>query len=536
MGKTLAELALTGFAALGIFGTPYVGAQPAAPVPAPLEAPKPPQEQKQPLPSDEDMKKAETDIREVYKAEYQVKDPAKKQEFANKLLDQALQIKNGSDLPTKCVLLREAYLMSTNPDGLETAFKAANALNDSFQTVDLTEMKSNALVTAQKVAKTQKDLEILANNYVPVIDEALTQDKYDNASTMAKSLKTVATSLKNKDLVDKAVKYEKDIPALKTEYNTAAKALETLTQNPADPSANLTYGKFLAKKGDWDKAMEYFFKTSDVDLQEAAKAELLVKSGNAEADTYMKAAEKWEAIGKKNKGIDQERFFGRAVECYQNALSSTTNPIAKAKIEKKLKEFEGKTATQNGLVNLLALIDPQKDAVKGAWKLEGAKLITPVETRCSSLQLPYVPPEEYDLKVVLEQKDKPGGVYIGLVAGENQFGVELDGYTLEPKPRTRVYLIDGKSTGFPGADYTGKLFEKNKPSTVVCSVRKSQLTVSVDGKTVINLKNPDYAKFSRWWEWSVSNPRALSIGAYDITYQIHQIMLTPTRGTGKPTR
>ncbi len=517
MGKTLAELALTGFAALGIFGAPYVGAQPAAPTPVSLEAPKPPQDQKQPLPSDEDLSKAEKDIREVYKAEYQVKDPAKKQEFANKLLDQALQIKNGSDLPTKCVLLREAYLMSSTPKGIETAFKAAKAIDDSFQTIDVIEMKSKALETAQKGTKIQEDLEILANAYSPVIDEALAQDKYDNASTLAKSLKTVATSLKNKDLVEKAVKYEKDIPALKTEYNTAAKALETLTQNPADPSANLTYGKFLAKKGDWDKAVEYFFKTSDVDLQEAAKAELLVKSGNAEVETYMKAAERWEAVGKKSKGVEQERFYGRAVEFYQNALSAITNPIAKAKLEKKLKEFEGKAAKTNGLVDLLALIDPQKNAIKGVWKKDGNKLITPSEA-CARLQIQYALPESYDLTVIAERNGNPESICVGLPIVGRQVLVSVDG---DVGKKSYIGLVNGGVT----AVYSGSVFRDNKPSTIQYKVRKNALEVVVDGKSIINWKG-DPQQLSIDSTWKVPNDKAVFIGSWNATYQISKITVT----------
>ncbi|MEM4240283.1 MAG: hypothetical protein QXK08_03765, partial [Candidatus Woesearchaeota archaeon] len=71
MGKTLAELALAGFAALGMFGTNYAGPQQQAYAVQDEQS-----SQKMKVPSGNELMMAEKEIRDIYKAEYALKDPA----------------------------------------------------------------------------------------------------------------------------------------------------------------------------------------------------------------------------------------------------------------------------------------------------------------------------------------------------------------------------------------------------------------------------------------------------------------------------
>lgn len=71
-------------------------------------------------------------------------------------------------------------------------------------------------------------------------------------------------------------------------------------------------------------------------------------------------------------------------------------------------------------VDLLGLIDPVRDPVKGAWRLSGGKLEgDPGEQ--SRIEFAYTPPAEYDLRVAFSRQRGNGEIACILVAGEAQF-------------------------------------------------------------------------------------------------------------------
>jgi len=55
-------------------------------------------------------------------------------------------------------------------------------------------------------------------------------------------------------------------------------------------------------------------------------------------------------------------------------------------------------------VDLLMLIDANRDAIAGKWSSKGKTLVSP-PNQLDRLQIPYIPPDEYDLLVVVERKE-----------------------------------------------------------------------------------------------------------------------------------
>jgi len=53
-------------------------------------------------------------------------------------------------------------------------------------------------------------------------------------------------------------------------------------------------------------------------------------------------------------------------------------------------------------VDLLPLIDPRQDSVQGEFKRDGAGLLTPNGVSWARIMVPYIPPSEYDLTMVVE--------------------------------------------------------------------------------------------------------------------------------------
>lgn len=311
--------------------------QPPAAVPARPEAPTPAKPPKAPLPSDADLQKAGKEIRELYAKELQLKEAASRLAFAGTLLETALQMKPGSEDAARHELLREACRIASLPGGLGTAFRAADALGESFEGVGIVELKLAAVTAAQKGARSAEDHESVAGPCPGLIEDALRENRHKAALAAAKVLKVSAQSARSPDGTQAATDYERKIPLLEREFEAAARAMEMLRTAPDDPAARLAYGRYLCGRGEWDAGLAHLAKGADAELQAAAELDLRGPDG---ADAQCKAAERWEAVARKASGpLDRERGTERALFWYRSALDAAADPLSKARIERKVDEL-----------------------------------------------------------------------------------------------------------------------------------------------------------------------------------------------------
>jgi hypothetical protein len=178
--------------------------------------------------------------------------------------------------------------------------------------------------------------------------------------------------------------------------------------------------------------------------------------------------------------------------------------------------------------DLLLLLDPAKDAVAGFWTMADGVLTSP-KLPFARLQLPYLPPEEYDLAVTAERREGGDSLNLGIVAGRKQAVLVLDGSA--SGDTTGLDVIGVKWFMDNATTYKGKLLAPGKKSFIAVSVRRSHFHVSVDGKTVIDWK-PDYGSLSLFKEWTVWSRRALFVGSFDTSFRIHEFTVTPHGGEG----
>jgi hypothetical protein len=147
-------------------------------------------------------------------------------------------------------------------------------------------------------------------------------------------------------------------------------------------------------------------------------------------------------------------------------------------------------------IDLLKLIDVKQHTVSGEWAFEGTTLVAPAQPSVARLQVPFTPPEEYELEITTKREAGASAFVIGLVAGrEKLFQVALD-------VAGQSYLeANGKSGLTPGHPYLGNLLPLGKMVPIVCTVRKNAVAVTCDGVRIILwsgdattlLANPDWA-------------------------------------------
>jgi hypothetical protein len=151
----------------------------------------------------------------------------------------------------------------------------------------------------------------------------------------------------------------------------------------------------------------------------------------------------------------------------------------------------------------------------------------------SRLQIPYQPPDEYDLTFQLTTTGEGNPMVFGLVGGAVQFNVALEGWG-----RHILSSTTGKKEINPpftkALQYgTGDAF--GKENTIVIAVRKKGFTFTVNGTRSMSWEG-QFATLTNPTDWAVPDPKALWIGAWDRPLQIRKIALVPVTGQGKRLR
>ena len=194
--------------------------------------------------------------------------------------------------------------------------------------------------------------------------------------------------------------------------------------------------------------------------------------------------------------------------------------------------FRGETAGPSdterlGEIDLIKLVDPVRDAVSGTWRRQDDLLISP-KNEAARLQIPYLPPLEYDLRMVIQPESGNHGVVLGLIAGGRQV-VAVLGFKGEFSG-----LVTADSFQFPDpkTQHTGSVFPTDEPTTVICQVRKRRLKIQVGGEKVIDYQG-DLGRLNAHEIWSVPNKGVLFIGSAISSYRFTKITLRPVTKAGR---
>lgn len=204
-------------------------------------------------------------------------------------------------------------------------------------------------------------------------------------------------------------------------------------------------------------------------------------------------------------------------------------------VEKQSRELPtGKRAAPHEAIDLLALVDVTKDRVSGEWTSEDGKLVSP-KALGSRIELPYQPPDEYELVVITEPLDEPNGLILGQRSGDQRFQVLINYAQKEGAAVSAIENIDGKNVGANVTTIQRPLLTQNRLSQIICTVKKDSVTVMCDGQVLIDWHG-DAKRLSLSDYWKTPHDNALFLGAYDCRYRFHRVTLTPLNGEGKRLR
>jgi hypothetical protein len=484
-------------------------------------------------PSTVAQSEASKSIREIFKADFGKRTAEDQRSLARKLLEQG--IATGDDATVRYVLFREARDLAVQAADPALAAEAVDEMA-RWYAVDPAAMKVATL--AKITSKAPAVAKALAEAYRTVMEQALSADQFDLAVSVSSKAEAAAKAAQDPGLALEMAAISREVAAIQKEYSAVKPHLKTIEEKPDDPAANLAAGLFFCLfKGQWEKGLPMLAKGSDAALKATAEKELAApKEGAAQAalaEDWIVLSEKESAPARKARMKDRARFW------YETALPNLTG-LTKLKAERRIQEIAAAAAPRGAArapVNLLKWIDVKLDAAQDGspWEMQGDSLVCQSRDFFSRIEIPCIPPEEYDLKVVVERKRNNENMNVGLVAGGRQFALQID---INSRLST-LSLIDNEfgwrvRQPDPSFLYQGGLLTNDKPSTIVCSVRKNRLTVTVDGKQILDFKG-EWNRLSLSQRMKVAHDNTLFVGA-GCHYAFSEIALTPLSGPPKRAR
>jgi hypothetical protein len=216
---------------------------------------------KAPVPDEASIKKAEAELRELFKADYKSNDPTDRRAFAKKLLDAGNR--EDVDVPTRYVVLREVIDLAAQAEDLGTSFTAAERLGARYE-VDPFGLKADALATARKAARRTDALARIAATALRTSRDARMADRLDAALRALKEADTAAKGAKDNSLAKPIADETRLLAIAKKDLAEVEEARTKLSSTPDDPKANLTVGRWLVfEKGKAKDGLPYLAKGAD---------------------------------------------------------------------------------------------------------------------------------------------------------------------------------------------------------------------------------------------------------------------------------
>ena len=179
-------------------------------------------------------------------------------------------------------------------------------------------------------------------------------------------------------------------------------------------------------------------------------------------------------------------------------------------------------------VDLLKMINLNRHVVKGRFVAHRRALVSDASQTCM-LQVPYIPPEEYDIELDAERLRGTDNIQIAAPIGGNQPALVIDamGSTI-----SGIWRLDGQYGERNEATFRGHVFPDTGSITVVFRVRRDGVTVIADGKTIIAWKGkPERLSFNSFQEFP--DKRTIGLGTVNTCFRISRMELTPVTGEGE---
>ncbi len=202
---------------------------------------------------------------------------------------------------------------------------------------------------------------------------------------------------------------------------------------------------------------------------------------------------------------------------------SVSQPVA-AKTD--LNEQKAERAKE--VVDLLRLVDPKKNAIKGTWLFDKDALLMGTEgkTGLHLLEIPHETPEEFTLVIELQRTEGNDALFVIVPIDGHHTLILIDA---EQGTLSGIHGLDNKGILANESLVKGSLLKNRRLANVEYTVRKNSLSVSLDGKQIINFdgKMSRLAPFHEPVTYGTPNKKHVVIGTFQSKYLISKLQFVP---------
>lgn len=183
-------------------------------------------------------------------------------------------------------------------------------------------------------------------------------------------------------------------------------------------------------------------------------------------------------------------------------------------------------------VNLLALIDPLKDSISGTWTAQDGGIAV-ARGMYARTEIPYSPPQEYDLRVSFTRVDGNDNVTQILSRGGKAFAWTMGGANNTVFGFETVGGVSAAAN--PTTVKKPACLENGKKYTSLVQVREGGVKAYMNGQLITEWKT-DYSDLDLYADWKLREASLLGLGSWNNAVVFHSAELLEARGQGKALR
>jgi len=208
------------------------------------------------------------------------------------------------------------------------------------------------------------------------------------------------------------------------------------------------------------------------------------------------------------------------------------NPRAVVGRESALRKLQEKAVPPDpwkGALDILSSADIATDVVSGKWDRDGSALVSR-EGKPARVQLPYRPPEEYDVRIEFARLSGNYCVNLILSRAGSAFTLVMqrDGFIGFEKIRGEDFNKNASMRRLDGP------IRSNQSYVVVVEVRKNGLKSFCDGRPVSEWSSYEELTMNR--DWKLPDPGAIGLGTWDGGASIKRLEIREVTGKGERLR
>jgi hypothetical protein len=444
--------------------------------------------------------------------------------LAKQLIDAAK--KAGKQPEFLALLCEKAYdLAAKDASGLATAAAAMDLLAEKVPEKKVEALQKTAALCQKQYAAARGDTrakagESLIQALSTLANAQATAGDFDAATTTLRQALVIATTIKSESKAAIQTQLEGVAPAQKMEKQIAALKAK-LEKDAGDAASRKELVRLLLVEGDNPADAATFVNES---LDEATRKYVPAAAKPLEEAPELACKElgEWyrgladQAAAPASKGAMLRRaqgYYTRFLDLHTaEDLARTTAALTLRKIEDaivKLRAATNKNAAPGAWIDLLKLVDLEKNVVRGTWQRQGADLALTAPADCARVMVPLAISGSYELQARVVRTSGNGQATFILPLKSTQFEMAC-GHAGGKSFLCRI-KGGGGDVGAPWPIENGREFEVQV--RVLQGDGKVSINVAMDGKPFVAWQGPE-SQVSLNGGWELPQKNCVGLGVY----------------------